>query len=150
LGQSFTPSLTAISFCAFNVYDGDFSHNAGGTIYVNLRSNSISGSILSSTAPVILPNSFFGITNFFFASPITITPGALYVLEVMVLAGSDYLSSNVSDASYTRGSAISQGVPALGANLWFQEGIIVVPEPSPVVLAALGGSGFFYFRKRKR
>jgi hypothetical protein len=58
MGQSFTPSLSAIGFVRFNLYDQIRNNGTGAVIYVNLRSDSITGSIVDSTAPVSLPDNF--------------------------------------------------------------------------------------------
>jgi hypothetical protein len=146
MGQSFKPSLSAINYVSLLLYDGDFNHVAGATVYVNLRSNSISGPILSSTAPVFLPDFFIGITNFFFGNTVSLVPEATYVLEVAALEGDDFGAVR-SDRSYTRGSIISEGISYPGINLWFQEGVIVTPEPSVLALGVLG-AGLLFWRRR--
>src|SRR6266403_1893617 len=49
-GQSFTPSLNGIGFVRLNLFDENRNNGLGATIYVNLRSNSITGPIIDSTA----------------------------------------------------------------------------------------------------
>jgi hypothetical protein len=40
-----------------------------------------------------------------------------------------------------------KGNPSPSFDLWFQEGIIAVPEPSAAGLVLLGGGMLFYFRR---
>src|SRR2546426_12653595 len=49
-GQSFTPTLGSVDFIRLKLYDGNLSDGLGATFYVNLRSNSIGGSVLGVTA----------------------------------------------------------------------------------------------------
>lgn len=136
LGQSFTPSLSSIGFVELNLYDGDTLHTAGATVFVNVRSNSVTGPILGSSAMVFMPDGFFGVTNFIFSTPIGLAPGQTYYLQPLVQSG-DGWGSYVTDGSYAGGTEIYQGVPVPGRNLWFREGV-VVPEPSSVLLLVLG------------
>jgi hypothetical protein len=136
MGQSFKPSLSTINYVSLLLYDGNFMNVAGATVYVNLRSNSIDGAVISSTAPVFLPDRFLGTTNFIFGNTVSLVPEATYVLEVASADGDDFGAVR-SDRSYTRGSIISEGIFYPGNNLWFQEGIINTPEPSALALASL-------------
>ena len=148
MGQSFTPSLLSINFVTLRLFDGDFSQTSGATVYVNLRANSIGGTILSSTAPVFLPDMFFDKTNFLFATPIAITPGTTYFLQPVIQSG-DEIGSYLTDRSYTGGIAYEQGTASPFYNLWFQEGVIGTPEPSSSALVLLGGlAGLFLRHKR--
>jgi len=135
IGQSFTPSFSAVGFVALNLYDAG-SLPIGATVYVNIRSDSFSGPILGSSMPVTMPNQFFGITNFLFSTPLVVTPSVTYFFEPVVQSG-DGWGSYVTDGSYPGGTAISQGVPIPDRDLWFREGV-VVPEPSSVGLILLG------------
>src|SRR5258706_9317594 len=79
MGQSFTPSLTAAGFLRLSVNDATPGNGIGASLYVNLRSTSISGPILGATAPVALPHNFGQRSkrsvNFFFSAPVPVTPG---------------------------------------------------------------------------
>ncbi len=150
LGQSFTPTFSSVGFVMLYLYDGDVFNNAGGTVYVNLRSNSITGTILGASYAVFMSHDFGGITNFFFSTPVAVAPGVTYYLQPVAEPGSDGFGSYVTDGSYAGGTAISQGVPIPDRDLWFREGIVIVPEPSSALLALLGsGAWLFVCRKRK-
>src|SRR6266478_6631802 len=56
IGQSFVPSLPSVGFVQFEVFDGLPGNGNGAMLLVNLRSNSMTGPILSSTAPVPVPS----------------------------------------------------------------------------------------------
>ena len=91
IGQSFTPSLSDVGFIQLKFADGSaFSDSDPGTIvYVNLWSGSISGgTLLGSTDPVFMPNgALFEITNFYFSTPISVTPGTTYYLQPVAETG---------------------------------------------------------------
>src|SRR5260221_12356346 len=81
LGQSFTPSLSGVGFVRLWLGDDRPGNSTGATVYVNLRSDSITGPILGSTDPVFMPDGFGAggsqsLTNFFFPLPVTVTPSA--------------------------------------------------------------------------
>jgi len=148
MGQSFTPSLSAVSFVELHLYDGDIFQNLGTTVHVNLRSNSITGQILASTTPVSLPDGFFGIMAFLFPTQVTITSGATYFLEPVQSDGAEF-GSVVTDGSYVGGSLFRFGNPVVARNLWFREGIIV-PEPGTPLLFFGCGLAAWFVRRGKQ
>jgi hypothetical protein len=149
MGQSFTPALSSLNFVLLNLYDAGSLEAVGATVVVNIRTSSITGAILGSSMPVFMPNAFFGVTNFMFSIPVTLVSGSVYYLEPVAQAGSDGWGSYVTDGSYSGGSLIQSGIPVIGRNLWFQEGVIGTPEPSSLALLVLGCSFLASFRKRK-
>jgi hypothetical protein len=148
MGQSFTPSLSSIGFVQLSLYDGDIFNNLGSTVYVNLRSNSITGTILGSSLPVFMPDSFLNITNFIFSTPIAVVPGVIYYLQPTIQSGSQGWGSMVTDSSYTGGIAFIEGSAWPGHNLWFREGVIAVPEPSSALLVLLGSGAWLFIRRK--
>lgn len=153
-GQSFTPSLAAVGFVRLMLNDGDLFDGLGATVYVNLRSG-ITGPILGSTAPVHMPNLFHGVPNFFFDSPVPVTPGVTYYLEPILQGGPPANgtwnivgAASTDDGGYTGGSAYSGGNLHPPIEYWFREGI-VVPEPSAGLLL-LVGSGLYVYVRRPR
>jgi hypothetical protein len=146
VGQSFTPSQTSVGFVQLEPGDGLAFNGVGATLYVNLRSNSISGPIMSSTAPVFMPDHFFGITNFIFSTPAAVVPGTTYFFEVVVQSGDNWVVNTLGNV-YPGGIAyFSQAAQPIW-DLWFREGIIV-PEPSAAWLILLGGGLWFYVRRK--
>jgi len=77
-GQSFTPSFTSLDFIRLNLNDPDPVNGSGAVLYVNVRANSITGPILSSTSPVNLANGFTGVVSFLFGNTVSLTPGEVY------------------------------------------------------------------------
>ena len=138
MGQSFTPLLSSVGFVSLDLYDGDPLHVLGGTVYVNLRSNSITGTILGVSAAVFMPDAFFGKTNCIFSIPVPVTPGVTYYFQPVIQSGNLGLASYITDGSYAGGSEIYQGIPLAGQNLWFQEGVVFTPEPSSLALGLVG------------
>lgn len=149
VGQSFTPALSSVGFVTLMLYDGDALHISSGNVHVNLRANSITGPILGTSLTVSIPDNFFDVTNFSFALSVAVIPGTTYYFEPEVISGNPGIGSYITDASYTGGSEILEGVPLAGRNLWFCEGIYVVPEPPAVSLVAIS-SGLVLWAWRRR
>ena len=148
VGQSFVPSLSSVGFVQFDLFDGHPGNGLGATLYVNLRSNSITGPLMSSTSPVYMPEtpSGGGVTNFFFSTPAVVTPGNAYFFEVIVQSG-DVWRVNDIGPSYQNGRAYISGVAQQFDSLYFREGIIV-PEPSAAWIVIVGVFSWFYARRR--
>jgi hypothetical protein len=146
MGQSFSPSLSAVSIVQLQLFYSDGINRTGSVLYVNVRSNSLTGPILGTTASVFVPSDFFDITNFVFSTPVSLTPGTTYYLQPAIQSGG-VVSSYVTDGSYSGGTAFSGGMPWPEHNLWFREGIIV-PEPQIFSLFLTSAGLFLAFRKR--
>jgi hypothetical protein len=110
LGQSFTPQLSAVGFIRLFLGDGGPA-TLGATMHINLRSNSITGSLLASTDPVYMPNGFgLDFTNFYFAVPVPVTPGTTYFFETIVDSGETWKIVGYN-YGYAGGTAFFQGSP---------------------------------------
>ncbi len=146
LGQSFTPTLSSIGFIRLYIFDG----NLGGssvTISIDLRTNSIAGAVLNSTAPIALPSQYSGFVDFYFSTPEDLTAGATYCFQPVVQSGGGF-GTLAANYNYPGGVAYANGVAAPPDDLWFREGIVTgVPEPSSVWLVLLGGGSLLCFRR---
>ena len=157
IGQSFTPALSSIGFIQLEIGD-DNSSGAGATVIVDVRSGSITGTILG-TSTVTIPAGFNGIVSdsplirgplFYFSTPVSVTPGTTYFFDVNVQAGGDTCSlAEMSSDSYGGGTSFYNGAAFPNNDTWFGEGIVVVPEPSVTWLALAGGGVFLCFRHWK-
>ena len=151
-GQSFTPALNSVRFIRLWLSGGAPGNGIGSTVFVNLRSDSITGPILSTTDPVFLSDGFGydvnGYPDFVFSTPVPVTPGMTYYFEPILQSG-DYMRV-FGDAGYgyAGGSMFFQGTPRV-QDLWFREGIIV-PEPSTGWLALVGAGLLAWFQRHKR
>jgi hypothetical protein len=145
LGQSFMPTLSLVGFVRFYISGGAFG---GGTFVVNLRSDSITGTVLASTATVTLPAASGGFINFYFEDPVPVTPGISYYLQPVSLAGGGWGINAANFYNYAGGNAFYQGAELSNADLWFREGI-VVPEPSATVLVLIGSGMLLYVRRSR-
>jgi hypothetical protein len=148
IGQGFTPTLPAIDFIRLKLTDANWTNGLGATVFVNLRSSSIVGSIIASTAPVTFADGFTGTPNFLFSATVPLTPGATYYFQPVVQSG-DLWSVQVAEFNYPGGIAWSQGIGLPGADFWFREGIII-PEPSAALLTLFGTGVLVFLRKRLR
>jgi hypothetical protein len=144
MGQSFTPLLSALGFIQLNVYDADVLNTSGSTLLVNIRANSITGTVLGQSAAISIPDGFSGIATFLFSTPVMLTPGTVYYIQPV--QSGDNVASYVTD-SYAGGAEILQGSPIVTRDLWFREGI--VPEPSSASLLVIG-AGILFRRLRSR
>ena len=143
LGQSFTPTFSSVGFIRIFLSGGMFGN---ATVHINLRADSITGTILGSTSPVIVTVATQGFVDFFFADPVAVTPGTTYYFQPVNQTGGGW-GANVSDFyRYPGGTAFGNGVPSLTRDFWFREGI-VVPEPSAVALIFIGGGLLLYVRR---
>jgi hypothetical protein len=148
MGQSFTPTLPSVEFVRLALQDINFGNALGATLYVNLRSGSITGAVLAASSPVFMPDSFFGVTNFFFSPGASLTPGTTYYLQPVVQSGDVWGVAAYNGYNYTGGTEFLQGAPFGNNDLWFREG--VVPEPSSLSLVLLGVGAFVYRRRSTR
>ena len=147
-GQSFVPTLSSIGFVQF--YLGDPTKVQGPTLYVDLWSGSLgNGTLLGQTDPVFLSTSFVGITTFFFSTPVTVTPGTTYYFQPIIQSG-DSEDIGIVGNEYPNGMAYLSGTPQPGGDLWFREGIVVVPGPSSFSLFVLGLFGICPVSRNRR
>lgn len=146
-GQSFTPTLAGIDFVRLKFDDGAVGDGQGATLYLNLRSGSIGGTILGSTVLVNMPDGFTGTQTFFFPGTVGLTPGTTYYLELAVQSAFNW-HVDAGPYNYVGGEAFANGNPWPAADYWFREGILV-PEPGPLLLALIGGA-LSLFTKRHR
>ncbi len=141
-GQSFTPSLSSVGFIRLKLVDGNTDDGLGATVYLNLRSGSVSGPVIGVTAPVSMPSSFRGVTEFTFQDPVSLTPTATYYFEPVVASGGPW---NIvgGPLNYSGGSFYNDGSAVPQSDLWFREGM-VVPEPGTFGLIILAGGAYLW------
>ena len=151
MGQSFTPALASVGFVQFEFLDTYPGGGVGITVYVNLRADSLSGTILGSTTPVFMPYGFLiGITNSSFATPVAVTPGTTYYFQPVLQSGDITSGMAVGSYGYPGGTLFVNGAPdPNGGDLWFREGALA-PEPSAGVLVLLGVAGTCAARRVRR
>jgi len=150
LGQSFTPSLSAVGFVRITIGNGLFGDYSQANVVVNLRSNSITGSLLGVSQVVTIPggNLFYGTVDFIFSTPIAVDPGVTYFFQPDVLNNNN-LGINGATYNYPGGVAFVNGVAVPSGDLWFREGIII-PEPSALVLLLVGVAMSPFFRRLRK
>jgi len=149
-GQSFTPSLSGVDFIRLKFDDPSPGDGVGATVYVNLRSGSISGSVIGSSAAVAMPNLFRGTATFVFPSTVPLATGVTYYFEPVVQPGRSW-NIDGGPYNYPGGYAFVGGSPSGGSDFWFREGVIV-PEPSSMALILLSAAtaGYAWHARRER
>ena len=157
LVQSFIPSYSSIDFVSFEFADIPNNGTAGATVEVNLYEGSPNpqiATLLGTTAAVYMPNGFgleispVGLTNFTFSTPITLTAGQTYYLEPVVVSGDNPWDIMGIQSTYANGQLFEDGY-GFDSDLWFQEGINAVPEPTTLALIVLGGFLMFLLFKHR-
>ena len=140
IGQSFIPQLSSVGFIRLFIYNGLLGDTSAATIHVNLRTNSISGAILSSTAPVSIPGGtlFAAPLDFYFTTPVLVAPGVTYYFQPVVENNNNLGLNQSIFYNYLAGTAYLKGLTFTPHDLWFREGIYVVPEPAGLALVACG------------
>ena len=115
-------------------------------MYLNLRADSITGTILDSTTPVSVGDRFDGTVNFFFAVPPVLTPGTVYYFQPVVQSGESFSVYAYNTFNYQGGTEFAHGVAMPASDLWFREGV-VTPEPSSLTLVLVGTVMFVIARQ---
>jgi hypothetical protein len=89
----------------------------------------------------------YGITNFFFPTPMAITPGTTYYLQPVVQSGNDQWGVIGGPYNYPGGTLFEFGAPdPNGYDAWFREGAFI-PEPSSGLLVLQGIAGMCAARR---
>jgi hypothetical protein len=149
-GQSFTPSLSGVDFIRLYLGNGVPFDNGPATLHINLRADSITGTILDSTQPLTLAPGFNGPATFIFSNPVRLTAGTMYYFQPVVDIGGIWgAAGSPNNYNYPGGTIFGLGVPNAAEDLWFREGIIV-PEPSSAALILLGTGCWFLSRRRPK
>ncbi|TAK95432.1 MAG: PEP-CTERM sorting domain-containing protein [Verrucomicrobia bacterium] len=146
IGQSFVPGLNSIGFVRLNLRDLNPANSLGATVIVNLRSGSITGSVVGSTDPVFMADGFNGYPDFFFSTPVSLTPGTTYFLQPQVQSG-DSWGVVAYHFAYPNGTLFVGGAADVNNDLWFREGRYI-PEPSSVGLILIGLGGLAWRRRK--
>jgi hypothetical protein len=158
VGESFTPTLSSVGFFTLALGTAPQSYEGGTTLYVNLRQGSITGPVLGTTAPILVPaNSPVSALTLSLPSPVPISPGTTYFfdLEIPYLNSFNGTTVNNSALTFTGGTnyTYSGGELYVGGQaypnntLWFREGI-VVPEPGSGALLLLACGALAPFGRR--
>lgn len=126
IGQEFVPGLSALDVVQLWMMGGS-SYSGPAEFIVNIRTGTIGGPLLGTSAVTELPYRFLGVASFEFER-IALTPGETYVIELVQLSGQNWLVGTTQSDPYVQGRMILQGRPVESMDLWFREGAV---EPLP-------------------
>ena len=160
-GQSFTPSLSSIQWAQFSLENqsSPFTPISLSLSVLNGVSgtNGLGGAVLATSPAVSLTSTAaFAPTLFQLSSPLALTPGNSYVLEVNILTQNQGLGwQQTSNDTYPGGQMLQSPYSTSilsGQDYLFSEGVIgSVPEPSSALaLVIAGGMAGLCHRRRRR
>ena len=149
LGQEFVPVLGTLDFVDLVMFAGGGA--ATGTFELRLHQGSITAPVVATSTPTLRTDGSEMVTHFQFASSVPLSAGGTWVMELVQLGG-DTGAWGVGDTGggYAAGQMLWGGQPTgQGGDLWFREGIVVVPEPRATSLCALAVALLYLFRRRR-
>ncbi len=156
--QTFIPSLSAIDYVALEFE----SANVPATVKVNVYEGSPSitfQTLLGTSATVTMPSGLqnsgltgAGVEDFYFSTPISLTPGDDYYFQpVLVSGGAQWAYVTIVTDTYPNGKLYADGSPfVINTDMWFQEGMVAVPEPNTLALIGCAGLFAFMFKRRSK
>jgi hypothetical protein len=116
------PQQSSLDVVELHLSNDDVPHNSV-TVAVRIRSQSVHGPVLGTSAEVTMPYPTAPSTQHFdFSSSVPLVPGELYVWEVFVTSGSGNATISGIDNVYPQGRAIACSDPASFNDWWFREG----------------------------
>jgi len=150
VGQEFVPTLGGLDFVEA-IFTSREGSDAWATMQVFIRESTITGPAVGASSKVTFRASNLGsIQRFDFPSTVPLNPGQTYVMHFFQEAPQNYSIGADPSMGYPSGQMIRSGVPFEGFDLWFWEGMVVVPEPSSFSLALLGLGVFYSMLWRRR
>jgi hypothetical protein len=150
VGQEFRPTFSSLDGIEILLEDGGVGR--GPQAKFSLTIHELGGPDIGTSAIVTLATGFNrGVVFFDFPSPVPLVPGNFYAFGLTQLEGDVYFVGGSIEDFYPPGSAIVFGsaVPPgfLVQDLYFREGITLVPEPPAVTLLAMGCLGLVGLRR---
>ena len=117
--QEFTPSLSSINMVRLALH----TNEEGAALRINIRQDSIYGPIIG-TSEEHLPRGFNDMALFMFASPMQLTQGSSYIIDLELLSGSAFVASAFEAGGYPQGLMYIDGynTPTDNSDLIFQTG----------------------------
>jgi hypothetical protein len=149
IGQSFTATLTRVDAAEFLLKPFSSSASVRLDLFGNLAFG-FSGNIVGSSLPVVITNTTLQLIHFDLIAPVTLTPGNQYTFRLVETNGDWFRARYSGDYQYSGGKFFNaDGAPFDSLDFVFREGIHV-PEPSSVILAAIGLIGLAAWGWRRK
>lgn len=155
-GQSFTPTLNSIQWAEFTLENQSSPFTpidlSLSILDGQVGANGLGGAVLATSPTVSLTSLSYAPLEFQLSSPLALTPGNQYVLEVNIVTQNQGLGWE-QGGPYSGGQMLQSPYSTsllAGQQYVFSEGIITAaPEPSALAFAGLGALGLLGFRRRK-
>jgi hypothetical protein len=139
VGQGFRPSLEQL--VSIELWLSDLNNHVGPILpfTLNLRGDSIAGSILATVDVTPAYPGGNAWIEFAFATPVVLSPGELYVIELQAASarGGWMASFSPGGTDYAEGVAYFNGVASANEDFMFRT-IAIVPEPSTWTMLMIG------------
>jgi len=153
-GQEFTPKLASLNFVDLYLRAEVDSSQLTLPVHIEIRRETIDGPLLGTSSTVSFGPSerFQGEVRLSFLTEVPLEPSQRYVIKPIELTsrGSGYLIAFGvprlgAGEAYDGGRWIDTeiGVDTTGRDMWFREGLSVVPEPSVAALLSEVAFGLF-------
>ena len=138
LGQQFVPAMGSLEAVELTTNDQRPGNGQGTDLFVRIRSGTVAGPILGTSATVSLPDgrdASESVVHFDFPAVVPLTPGALHVIEIVAASGDNRGISGTGWGvnAYAAGSVIVDGAVYADPlsspfDLWFREGPTCAPS----------------------
>ncbi len=160
IGQSFVPDLPLLAAVELQINDQNLGDGNGFGAFIRILDGSLAGPVLGTSSTVEFPDTPAGPFSptfaalFEFATPVALTPGNTYVIEVFpsatTLGSIGVFATGFNNDGYAKGTAFATVLTPNfePTDLWFRT-YAPVPEPATGGLV-LGGLGLLAFALRRR
>lgn len=123
IGQTFTPSATALNVVVLHVDHTWGASTDSSMLFVRVHADSMAGPVLGESGVVTLRGESYGEVRFEFPIAVVLTPGRLHAIEVVLAGGQGNPMLDGSAANgYGPGDTVLSNLPRTFMDFWFRTG----------------------------